>query len=200
MDGLTGAEHGRLNFRWGRIASCLQRLLAPEFSRDEMAALGKLVIPTNDRFEGSPLLPPTRFSTEVQANALWERAAIELMERKVGPVEIRTDIDGIFEELALNAAQHSRSPGNYAMLEVDGAQRQRTLRQTGRKSFIRRGCRMTASAFRLLCGIIPCMPTSPATRMTFCGLPNWMLPELRSSAGRVCTMLWNGCGLIGASW
>lgn len=131
MDGLTGAEHGRLNFRWGRIASCLQRLLAPEFSRDEMAALGKLVIPTNDRFEGSPLLPLTRFSTEVQANALWERAAIELMERKVGPVEIRTDIDGIFEELALNAAQHSRSPGNYAMLEVDGAQRRRTLRQTG---------------------------------------------------------------------
>ena len=64
MDGLTGAEHGRLNFRWGRIASCLQRLLAPEFSRDEMAALGKLVIPANDHFQGSPLLPPTRFSTE----------------------------------------------------------------------------------------------------------------------------------------
>lgn len=131
MDGLTSAEHGRLNFRWGRVATCLQRLLVPEFSRDEMATLARRAIPTNDRFQGSPLLPPTRFSTENQANALWERAAIELMECKVGPVEIRMDIDGIFEELALNAAQHSRSPGNYAMLEVDGAQRRRTMRRTG---------------------------------------------------------------------
>ena len=131
MDGLTGADDSRLNFRWGRMASCLRQLLTPEFSAAEIAELERQVIPTNDRFQGSELLPLTQFSSENQANALWERVALTLIESGVGPPEVRTDVDGIFEELALNAAQHSRSPGNYAILEVDGAQRRRTMRQTG---------------------------------------------------------------------
>ena len=55
------------------------------------------------------LLPVTEFGTEDEANSLWEQVALNLINDGVGPGNARTDVDGIFEELALNAAQHSRS-------------------------------------------------------------------------------------------
>ena len=55
------------------------------------------------------LLPVTGFNTEDEANSLWERVALNLINDGIGPSNARTDVDGLFEELALNAAQHSRS-------------------------------------------------------------------------------------------
>lgn len=56
------------------------------------------------------LLPVTEFVKEHEANSLWEHLALNLINSGVGPGNARSDVDGIFEELALNAAQHSRSP------------------------------------------------------------------------------------------
>lgn len=105
------------------MASCLERLLEPEFSAAEIGQIIAYAWPTDSRFQGSELLPRTRFNTEDQASALWERVALALIDDGIGPVNVRTDVDAIFEELALNAAQHSRSPGAcYAMVEMDRPQ------------------------------------------------------------------------------
>ena len=118
-------------FSLARMASCLERLLTPDFPADGLSWLVQRTLGTDDRIQGSELLPITRFRTENQANAVWERVAIELDERGVGPGNARTDVDAIFEELALNAAQHSQAQEMcYGMVEVDGQRRLRALRQS----------------------------------------------------------------------
>lgn len=63
-------------------------------------------------------LPASTFRTEGEANALWETVAMSLTRNSAGPANIWPVIDGIFEELALNAAQHSSSqPGSCAIVE-----------------------------------------------------------------------------------
>ena len=57
----------------------------------------------------STILPPSPFGTEGEANSLWEKVAEGLIDSKVGPPNIWPVVDSIFEELALNAAQHSLS-------------------------------------------------------------------------------------------
>lgn len=121
MERSTDAADNRMTLRRGHLASCLERLLAPEFSAAETARICARAIPADRRLQGQELLPRTRFHTEQQADALWERVSLALIDDGVGPANVRTDVDGIFEELALNAAQHSRSPGGgYAMLEAGG--------------------------------------------------------------------------------
>ncbi len=77
------------------------------------------VFGTDNRVHGRELLTLTGFHTENDANAVWEQVAIELDERGPGPGNVRTDVDSIFEELALNAAQHSDSSENcYGIIHV----------------------------------------------------------------------------------
>ncbi len=98
-----------LSFGMRRMANCLELLLEPHYSAPELERLIARVASTTERIPGSALLPMTRFRSEHQANAVWERVAMELDERGNGPSNVRTDVDSIFEELALNAAQHSQS-------------------------------------------------------------------------------------------
>ena len=64
------------------------------------------------------ILPITKFRTEQEANAIWEKASQALVDFNTGPSNTWHEIDGIFEELVLNAAQHSYSPaGSSATLE-----------------------------------------------------------------------------------
>ena len=64
------------------------------------------------------VLPITRFRTEGEANALLERTSQSLIDCNAGPPNTCQEIDAIFEELALNAAQHSHSSvGSSATVE-----------------------------------------------------------------------------------
>lgn len=120
-----------LKSRLARMASCMERLLTPDFPPDNLRWLIRRALATNDRIQGSELLPITKFRTEDQANAVWERAAIALDERGTGPANVRTDVDAIFEELALNAAQHSQAQDMcYGVVEVDGRRRRRAVRRS----------------------------------------------------------------------
>ena len=58
----------------------------------------------------SIILPITTFRTEDQANDVWETMSERLADCAIGPPNVWQEIDAIFEELALNAAQHSFSP------------------------------------------------------------------------------------------
>ena len=121
----------QLSFRLGRMAGCLARLLAPDLPATEINWLIHRVLDTDNRSQGSELLPLTRFRTENQANAVWEQVAIELDDRGIGPGNARTDVDAIFEELALNAAQHSQAADScYGVVEVDGHSQLRAMSRT----------------------------------------------------------------------
>ena len=103
------------------LAGCLVRLLSPGYSAQHVNWLVNRTSPIDHRVHGTELLPLTRFRTEDDANALWERVAIELDERGVGPSNVRTDVDSIFEELALNAVQHSVISDNcYGIIQLHG--------------------------------------------------------------------------------
>ena len=129
MGVLHGMDNDQLSFKLARMASCLERLLVPDFTATDIHWLMHRVLGTDDRIQGSEVLPLTKFRTEDEANAVWERVAIELDERGTGPSNARTDVDAIFEELALNAAQHSQAREMcYGLVEVDGHHRQRALR------------------------------------------------------------------------
>ena len=70
--------------------------------------------------EDITVVPVTRFWTEADANALWETVALNLINNNVGPANVWPEVDGVFEELALNAAQHSGSQqGSYGTVEID---------------------------------------------------------------------------------
>ena len=97
----------RVRLRLSRLAGCLQRLLAPHLTAAHISWMARRVLNVDDLLQGRVLLPVTGFRTEDQADVVWERLAIELDVRGVGPGNLRTDVDAIFEELALNAAQHS---------------------------------------------------------------------------------------------
>lgn len=55
------------------------------------------------------LLPVTRFHSETEAISVWEQVEDQLAAQRIGPSNTWPDVDGIFAELALNAAQHSFS-------------------------------------------------------------------------------------------
>lgn len=55
------------------------------------------------------LLPVTRFHSETEAISIWEQVEDQLAAQRIGPSNTWPDVDGIFAELALNAAQHSFS-------------------------------------------------------------------------------------------
>ena len=64
------------------------------------------------------ILPASIFRIEDEANSLWEKVAEQLIESSVGPSNAWPIIDSIFEELALNAIQHSSSKaGSCATVE-----------------------------------------------------------------------------------
>ena len=95
------------------MAACMRRLNYP---RPGSTGITRLVMEAGSSHELDPTLPDitmlgvAEFSTEAEANSLWERVVLDLINHGVGPGNVRTDVDGIFEELALNAAQHSCSP------------------------------------------------------------------------------------------
>lgn len=109
MNAMNGDPENDLCFRLGRLAGCLEHLLLPDLPDGHVNGLIYRVLGTADRLYSSELLPLTGFRTEGEANATWEQLAIELDERGIGPGNVRTDVDSIFEELALNAVQHSQS-------------------------------------------------------------------------------------------
>ena len=97
----------RLTASLNEVGPRLPLLLLPEFDEEV----------DQDNFDVC-VLPITPFRTENDANAVWEKASQALVDYNVGPSNVLNEIDGIFEELALNAAQHSRSPaGSRATLE-----------------------------------------------------------------------------------
>lgn len=132
MDHFNETFAGQLDFELGRIAACLDRLLRAQHLNEEIDWLISRIMPAIAQVQGSELLPMTVFRTEAQANAIWEKVAIELDERGAGPVNARTEVDAIFEELALNAAQHSFSESNcHAIVEMDVQRSPSTSVQTG---------------------------------------------------------------------
>jgi anti-sigma regulatory factor (Ser/Thr protein kinase) len=105
--------YSKVNDRLALMASCLERLHAHLGITTRVDSLKSLEADTT-------ITPITQFRTEDEANTLWETAAINLIESGVGPANVWSEIDGIFEELALNAAQHSQSEiDSYGTLEVD---------------------------------------------------------------------------------
>ena len=105
--------NSQISARISAMASCIRRLREPlevsetEFEFFNQLATGEgrdLTIPD------TVLLPVTEFSTEDEANEIWGRVTQSLISHNIGPSNTWADIDGIFEELALNAAQHSASP------------------------------------------------------------------------------------------
>lgn len=106
------------------MAGCLERLQEPHVPSAHTSWLIRQVLGVTDVVQASTLLPVTRFRTEDEADAVWERVAIELDERGVGPGNLRTDVDAIFEELALNGVQHSDSKdGCYGVVELSDSER-----------------------------------------------------------------------------
>ena len=68
------------------------------------------------------LLPVTRFDSADDSESLIERATLALHQNGVGPANVRNEIADIFDELTMNAAQHSRSrTGCYATIEYNAA-------------------------------------------------------------------------------
>ena len=64
------------------------------------------------------ILTASVFKTEEEANSLWEIVAENLIQCSVGPSNVWPIVDSIFEELALNAVQHSSSQaGSCATVE-----------------------------------------------------------------------------------
>ena len=70
-------DNDQLNFKLARMASCSERLLVPDFPSTDLHWLIHRVLGADDRIQGSEVLPLTRFRTEDEANAVWERVAIE---------------------------------------------------------------------------------------------------------------------------
>ena len=100
----------RINKRLSRMTGCIHRLTEelPDIDPEMewlMQSDGRGYMDLPD----IAVLPTTRFRTEEEANALWERTSQSLIDCNAGPSNICQEIDAIFEELALNAAQHSFS-------------------------------------------------------------------------------------------
>ena len=79
------------------------------------SVLRDLGIEVDDRdvHPGNPekiVLPLTPFTTAAEASDLTNRAADSLSSSNLGPVNLTTIVTELFSELALNAAEHSRSP------------------------------------------------------------------------------------------
>ena len=94
------------------VAACLRRLSEPLVSPVMDIELLTQLISGKDNVQFVPdvvLLAVTEFSSENEANHIWERVADNLIGRGEGPSNVWPEVDGIFEELALNAAQHSLS-------------------------------------------------------------------------------------------
>ena len=107
------------SFRLESLADCLERWLRPDIAATDLVFLVQRVLGKASRMHGRDLLPLTEFRTESEADALWEKVAIGLDERGLGPGNVRTDVDAVFEELALNAAQHSRTTAScYGIVNV----------------------------------------------------------------------------------
>lgn len=96
------------------LDDCANRLLAP-------------LVPDGNGLSGwkshgyvpdTTILPANVFRTVGEANSLWETVAETLIQRGIGPSNVLPIVDSIFEELALNAAQHSLSEaGSCATVE-----------------------------------------------------------------------------------
>lgn len=84
MSVLHGMDNDQLSFKSARMASCMERLLVPDFAATDLHWLIHRVLGTDNRIQGSDVLPPTKFRTEDEANSVWERVAIELDERGTG--------------------------------------------------------------------------------------------------------------------
>ena len=101
---------------------CANRLLAPLVPDSKGSEwLAELEL-SGQNFHGyAPdvtILPSSVFQTEGEANSLWEAVAENLIDQNIGPSNVWPIVDSIFEELALNAAQHSLSKaGSCATVE-----------------------------------------------------------------------------------
>ena len=103
----------RINARLGLMARCMEGLHA-------RLGTSPLFVSLESIEEDITVVPITRFWTEADANALWETVALNLINSNVGPANVWPEVDGVFEELALNAAQHSGSQqGSYGTVEID---------------------------------------------------------------------------------
>ena len=108
----TPAGHS-INSRLGLMARCMEGLHA-------RLGMSPLFVSLESIEEDITVVPVTRFWTEADANALWETVALNLINNNVGPANVWREVDGVFEELALNAAQHSGSQqGSYGTVEID---------------------------------------------------------------------------------
>lgn len=103
----------RRNNRLEILDDCANRLLAPLLPDSSRAEWPSNWGSAGQRLQGYALdaliLPASTFRTEGEANSLWETVAENLMQHNVGPANVWPIVDSIFEELALNAAQHSAS-------------------------------------------------------------------------------------------
>ena len=102
-----------INSRLGLMARCMEGLHARLGMSPLFVSLGSID-------EDIAVVTVTRFGTEADANTLWETVALNLINNNVGPANVWPEVDGVFEELALNAAQHSGSQqGSYGTVEID---------------------------------------------------------------------------------
>ncbi len=102
-----------LSARLDMMEDCTNRLLAPLVPNSRGSEWLANLEASSQQFHGyvpdTTILPASIFRTEGEANSLWERVAENLIQHKIGPSNVWPIIDSIFEELALNAAQHSAS-------------------------------------------------------------------------------------------
>ena len=110
MDRSNNLTDHRMGRRLRRMAGCMRRLTEelPE-TNSETEWLMQSDLRDDIDLPDIVVLPVTRFRTEEEANVLWERTSHGLIDCNVGPSNTCQEIDGIFEELVLNAAQHSFS-------------------------------------------------------------------------------------------
>ena len=110
MNRSNASPDHRIGKRLSRMVGCINRLI--EDLPDADAEI-EWLMQSDDRDDMDlpdiVVLPITRFRTEGEANALWERTSQSLIDCNAGPSNTCQEVDAIFEELALNAAQHSLS-------------------------------------------------------------------------------------------
>lgn len=96
------------------LDDCANRLLSPLLPDSSRAEWPSNLGAAGQRFQGytldAPILPASTFRTEGEADSLWATVDENLTQHSVGPANVWPIVGSIFEELALNAAQHSASP------------------------------------------------------------------------------------------
>ena len=123
-----GFSNQRIHARLARLGGCMARLTRPLLdSEPDISSLVQIAFGSEALLTkpDTILLPVKRFFNESEASSIWEQVADTLSEQGIGPSNTWSDVDGIFAELVLNAAQHSFSDmGCTATLECSIIERE----------------------------------------------------------------------------